>query len=66
MKRPHVYIKRTFPNEQLPKVLSHTDKYAMKLAFGEKKDGKLPGTIYICLPDQNESFVAGTFSVEMN
>ena len=33
--------------------------YALQLVFGKAEDGKMPGRIYIALPDQ--SFIAGTF-----
>jgi hypothetical protein len=36
-------------------------EYAMRLEFGQEKDGKLPGKIYLCLPDAAKSHVAGTF-----
>jgi len=63
--QPHVHIERSFPNKKLPTVLAYSSKYAMKLQLGAKKDGKVPGTIYVCLPDDDKSFVAGTFSVEV-
>jgi len=40
--------------------------YAMKLEFGKKADGKLPGTIYLCLPDKHKSMVAGTFEAVLD
>ena len=39
-------------------------EYAMKLEFGKTADSKLPGKIYICLPDDGKSVVAGTFELE--
>jgi hypothetical protein len=35
--------------------------YAMKLQFGEVSEDKVPGKIYICLPDEEHSVVAGSF-----
>ena len=35
--------------------------YTMKLQFGEVNEGKVPGTIYLCLPDDEQSVVAGSF-----
>lgn len=61
---PHVHTKRMFPNEKVPKALSHSTKIALKLEMGKAKEGKIPGTIYVCLPDDDKSFVAGKFSVE--
>jgi len=39
--------------------------YALKVAFGEAANGRMPGKIYICLPDDARSFVAGTFDAEI-
>ena len=38
--------------------------YAMKLEFGMSMNGKTPGKIFVCLPDPDKTFVAGTFEVE--
>ncbi len=40
-------------------------KYAMLLQFGKSKAGQLPGKIYLCLPDESKSVIAGKFSVEI-
>ena len=42
-----------------------TNNFAMKLEFGASSGGKLPGKIYLCLPDEAKSCVAGTFSAEI-
>ena len=42
-----------------------TTGYALKVAFGEAANGRIPGKIYISLPDENKSFVAGTFNAEI-
>lgn len=39
--------------------------YALKLAFGEPTHGRLPGKIYVGLPDEARSFIAGTFEAEI-
>jgi DNA-directed RNA polymerase subunit RPC12/RpoP len=39
--------------------------YALKLVFGEATNGRMPGKIFICLPDSSKSFVAGTFDAEI-
>jgi hypothetical protein len=62
--KPHVYIKRIPPGEKLPAGPGFTSGYAMKLEFGKAKEGKIPGKIYVCLPDEQKSFVAGTFTIE--
>jgi hypothetical protein len=44
---------------------SITSGYALKVAFGDAANGRIPGKIYISLPDENKSFVAGTFNAEI-
>lgn len=39
--------------------------YAMKLVFGDAANSRMPGSIFISLPDENKSFVAGTFEAEI-
>ena len=39
--------------------------YALKAVFGEAASVRMPGRIYICLPDDAKSFVAGTFDAEI-
>ena len=38
-------------------------KYVMRLEFGELKDGRLPGRIYLCILDRGKSFIRGKFVV---
>jgi hypothetical protein len=37
----------------------------VKLEFGKAKDDKIPGKIYVCLPDEGKSVVAGTFTLNL-
>ncbi len=46
-----------------PLSLGMNQKYVMRLEFGEFKDGKLPGRIYLCLLDRGKSFIRGKFVV---
>jgi hypothetical protein len=62
---PHVHIGRIPPGEKLPKGTSFVGDYAMKLEFGKAQDGKVPARIYICMPDEKKSVVAGTFMVDL-
>ncbi len=39
-------------------------EYVMKLDFGKGQGLKLPGTIYICFPDEGKSVIAGKFLLE--
>lgn len=49
-----------------PVVKYFSTGYAMMLEFGQSKDGLIPGKIYLSLPDTEQSFVAGTFSVSVD
>ncbi len=42
-----------------------TDKYTLVLELGQEKDRKLPGRIYLSLPDDVKSNVAGTFEADI-
>jgi DNA-directed RNA polymerase subunit RPC12/RpoP len=44
---------------------SFTSGYALKLELGEIAGNRLPGKIYLCLPDEAQSRVAGTFNAEI-
>ena len=39
--------------------------YALRLTFGQTVNGRIPGRIYLCLPDETKSFVAGVFDAEI-
>lgn len=40
--------------------------YAMKLEFGKARGNRLPGKLYLCLPDGHQSYLAGRFTVSYN
>lgn len=42
-----------------------TEKYTLKLEFDKVQNGKLPGKIYLALPDESKSQVAGTFTADI-
>ncbi len=44
---------------------TYSNGYSMKLEFGTAKDGKIPGKIHLRLPDEERSFVIGTFEAEI-
>ena len=52
-------------DQQEPVKQDVTNGYALKLAFGQTADGHLPGQIYLCLPDEMKSVVAGTFDATL-
>lgn len=42
-----------------------TKGYALKLTFGEPAAGRMPGKVYLAVPDEDRSVVAGTFNAEI-
>ena len=63
---PHVRLTWRIPNAPRPRARSFGSGYAMKLELGAADDeGKIPGKIYLCLPDGDKSYVAGTFTLEV-
>lgn len=39
--------------------------YALRLEFGQVSGGRIPGVIYLCTPDGDQSYVSGTFTAEI-
>lgn len=39
--------------------------YALRLVFGQAANGRMPGKLYLALPDDEKSFVGGTFDAEI-
>jgi hypothetical protein len=61
---PHVHVQwREKPGDSFPQRDIIMDGYAMILEFGKKASGKIPGRIYLSLPDKQRSFAAGSFTV---
>jgi DNA-directed RNA polymerase subunit RPC12/RpoP len=42
-----------------------TNGYALKVVFGQAANGRMPGKVYIALPDEAKSVAAGTFDAEI-
>ena len=40
--------------------------YAMRLEFGTLANGRLPGKIWLCLPDAEKSYLLGSFKANVN
>jgi hypothetical protein len=55
----HLQIQSTQP----PGMAVHLKGYEMRLEFGKEKDGKIPGKLYLSLPDDSNSCIAGNFSL---
>lgn len=47
--------------EGLPETKFVNDDYALTLELGKAEKNKIPGKIYLCLPDSQRSCLAGTF-----
>jgi hypothetical protein len=61
---PHVRIERLAPGQKLPSGQTFSRDYTMRLEFSQlQKNGMVEGIIYVCLPDNGRSVVAGTFTV---
>jgi hypothetical protein len=41
-----------------------TSGYALRLEFGALANNQIPGSIYVCTPDDAKSCLAGTFTAE--
>jgi hypothetical protein len=48
-----------------PAFANHPNGYAMRLEFGAERDGQVPTKLYLCLPDDKKSFIAGSFMLEI-
>jgi hypothetical protein len=61
---PRVIV-RWKDEQQQPGKQEVSSGYALKLAFGQPANGRLPGQLYLCLPDEAKSIVAGTFDATL-
>jgi hypothetical protein len=60
-----VSLTRKVADGQIPETKSYEEKVSLRLEFGAEDGGKLPGKIYLCLPDESKSYVAGTFTAAL-
>ncbi len=58
---PLVRIRWKEEGQGAPRQQQFTDKFTLLLELGQERDKKLPGKIYLSLPDEDKSVVAGTF-----
>ncbi|MBW1680952.1 MAG: tetratricopeptide repeat protein [Deltaproteobacteria bacterium] len=63
--RPHIHMKWKPEGKDIPETEILMKDYAMSIRFGKRHDDEIPGKIYICLPDEMKSFVAGEFSAHV-
>ena len=62
---PHIHMKWKPENSKVPKTKVFLKDYSMRLDFGTTENGEIPGGIYLCLPDEMKSVVAGSFSARV-
>ena len=60
---PQVVMSWKDDGSKTPGIVTFKKGYAMKLEFGQPADGKLPGKIFLAVPDAEQSFVSGTFEI---
>ncbi len=58
---PHIRVRSHELGQNVPRQREYTEKYTLRLELGQEKDKKLPGKIFLALPDEGRSQVAGTF-----
>jgi hypothetical protein len=58
-------VARWKDDQQQPGKQEFARGYALKLVFEQPAHGHLPGKIYLCLPDEDQSVVAGTFEAAL-
>jgi len=62
---PHIHMKWKETGKDLPETKIWMRGYAMFLQFGKRKGQELPGKIYLCIPDEMKSFIAGSFTAQI-
>ncbi len=63
LNQPHVGLNWKDDTGKPPGMQNFVKGYAMKLEFGAVADGNVPGKIFLCVPDPEQSFVAGNFLI---
>ncbi|MFP5348605.1 MAG: hypothetical protein ACLGHO_02030 [Gammaproteobacteria bacterium] len=58
---PHIRVRSPEAGQSAPRQREYTEKYTLLLELGPEQDKKIPGKIYLALPDDDKSQVAGTF-----
>jgi hypothetical protein len=66
-KMPHIHMTWKNPDGSGTGSKAYPTGFALKLqlAAAADADGKIPGKIYVCLPDNEQSYVAGNFTLEV-
>ncbi len=64
--KAHVHMKWKEKGKDVPEVKIFVKDYVMRIEFGQRDGDILPGKIYLCIPDQEKSFVAGSFEAQIS
>lgn len=59
---PHIHMKWKPKNSKTTKSRVFMKGYSMRLEFGKTQGDKLAGRIYLCIPDEMRSYLAGSFT----
>jgi len=62
---PHIRIRWHDEGQNAPRQREYTEKYTLVLEFAQEKDKKLPGKLFLSLPDEDKSQLAGTFEADI-
>ena len=62
---PHVRVRLPEPGQNAPRQRDYSDKYTLVLELGKEQDRRVPGKIYLTLPDEDGSRIAGTFVADI-
>ena len=62
---PHIHMKWKQKGQNAPKTEIFMKDYTMRLEFGKREKGTIPGKISLSLPDKAQSYVRGTFFAEI-
>ena len=60
------WFSRRYYNSPMPYAIFFHNGYAMKVEFGPAANNAIPGKIFICLPDDSQSWIAGNFRAEIH
>ncbi len=58
-------VKLTWNEGDVIQAATYGKGYGMKLQFAQVANRKVSGKIYLCLPDDSKSYIAGTFEVKI-
>jgi hypothetical protein len=62
---PLIRIRWQEAGQSAPRAREFAEKYTLRLELGKEQDRKVPGKIYLLLPDEDKSEIAGTFTADV-